>query len=458
MESLLQYSYDDSDSEPELEPELQPEPDLDFEYSPPRLPYELLDRIIQQTDDTSTLAMMMRVSHRFNHIAGPRLYGHVDLTAKNAKQLFAIPKRPEIVGDSENNKKRKRDTSNGSAVNTDGAFSGKAELEERGSSVASSSSTSIPALNAIYSPTTAPLKTKSQLLSMIKQLNVHTIPTTKVCTWLALLAKSKKIPLLVEPMLISIRPRAVWKLIGYYSLNPNPLVQRPLHPFLYFLRSLDCSHLCVQLPIVDQHLEESTRERHPHLSGFSDACLQRKMKSIFCDQTTENAYSHIHSLVGRFYDLYIPVSESITIHNLVLSMRERALATIDPGVNTVRAFFRPCKGADGELDKEAQDRNCWNHSKGFTDGTLKLHDRILSSTANIEFIDIDWTRAKYEMGRDDGVLKCIEGGVEEQIRQFPEADRSTWGERTFRMANEVEPCQCCQKSQLSVVEVGRLRA
>jgi len=71
----------------------------------------------------------------------------------------------------------------------------------------------------------------------------------------------------------------------------------------------------------------------------------------------------------------------------------------------------------------------------------------------VEFIDIDWVRGKYQADRDDGALRSMEQMVDAQVQRTSEAEREGWGEKSFKLARDAEPCRFCQKGQLSIAEV-----
>ena len=136
-------------------------------------------------------------------------------------------------------------------------------------------------------------------------------------------------------------------------------------------------------------------------------------------------------------------------------MSNHALAARHSSIGTLRAFFRPCVTADGELTNKRTDILCINHRQkaDITAGGVNLSHRALGNPAKVEFIDMDWVRGKYQADRDDGALRSTEQMVDAQVRRYPEAEREGWGDKSFKMARDAEPCRCCQKGQLSIAEV-----
>jgi hypothetical protein len=404
----------------------------------PHLPHEIVENIVRQTEDSSTLATFMQVSRRMYHVAAPRLYGEVVLTAKTAKGLYfglsivtdQKPSRPteDIKGDVRE-KKRKLD------------------MVSCGSDAVTSSSTNE------HTSTSTPLATdgpppnrKEKLLSMIRHLHVAEIPTWDTCIHLATLALKQGIPHPKHAMNVSVRPNAAWHMIGCYT-HARAQHVKLLHPFLHYLRNIHVQHMCIQLPVMDRHVENSYITDSADTAVYTPCRDRDSRRAALCDSTSDEG---IHGL----FDLIVPTCKTLTIHNLVVAMSERALAFIDPNITTVRAFFRPCAGADGDLVDKTSSGYCYNHYK-IGDSGFRLKEKILSRPQDMELIDIDWVRGNYNSGRDDQALESIRLQVDSQIEETPVQERVGWGAKRLKMSSEVEPCRCCMKSQLSAVEVSR---
>lgn len=257
-------------------------------------------------------------------------------------------------------------------------------------------------------------------------------------------------------MNVSIRPNVTWHLIRYYAYKP--VDRRRVHPFLRFLRNLSVEHMCIQLPVMDRHVEDTIttdrNHRYPSRSLRPHGHLRTKgdLRNAICDSPDPDD-------VQCFFNMILPGCGSITFHNLVLSMTGRALGSIVSNTKTVRAFFRPCAGADGDLVDKASSRYCYNHySPGSFDRGQGLHrvHKLLSRPQNMELIDMDWLRGKYEPERDREVLECTRLEMDLAIETVPESERAGWGTKILKMSNEVETCQCCTRGQLSAVEVSSL--
>lgn len=251
-----------------------------------------------------------------------------------------------------------------------------------------------------------------------------------------------------QPVHVSLHPSIVWSLM-FSSMDRNPRGE-----FAAFLRHFNIQHLCVQLPVMDRALDNDltfhTGPRQPR-RNFGRKDVHEALSSHFTDL-------HAPSL-ERFLNVLKTPCRSITIHNLTVFSCDLVLRSVAPSTTTVQAFFRPCAGADGDLPETSKpsDRYCYNHP---IDGKLdiaingfRLDPQVLSSPQQIDLIDIDWIRRKLNPLRDDGELRTIEGYVEDQIRETPEAERKSWGIKNFKMSSEVEVCKCCQRGQLSAIEV-----
>ena len=92
---------------------------------------------------------------------------------------------------------------------------------------------------------------------------IHDIPSTYICNDLLARAKDPTQPKYFALETISIRPSAAWKLMQHKMIYKT---DAPAHPFILYLEALKPQQLCIQLPIQDQHLEDSLvaqRSRSP---------------------------------------------------------------------------------------------------------------------------------------------------------------------------------------------------
>lgn len=160
----------------------------------PLLPQEIVENIIRQTEDSTTLVTLMRVSRRIHDVAGARLYGEVVMTAKNAKGLHWGLSSTETETESSNEPAviskeivgvgSKRKLGINATQKKVPAKGGIASLASYGSDSDSDSDSEDESPTPVSTSTTAisrPRKTKAELLSMIKYLHVYEIPALEVC-------------------------------------------------------------------------------------------------------------------------------------------------------------------------------------------------------------------------------------------------------------------------------------
>jgi hypothetical protein len=378
---------------------------IDAPSSPPsastRFPMEVIRNIVREIDDPSSLAAMMQVSRGMYELAAPRLYSEVHIHGANLANLVCPSTAP--------------------ATGTD-------------------------------SPDQTPRETKSELLAKIKHMAIFDIPPFYICTDLLSLAKDDTLPRHLAPTTISIRPSAAWELMQH---NMSYERDAPPHPFILYLEALKPQHLCIQLPLLDQNLEDSlvpARSRSPR--NWHDLSPARhNLRHAFL--ISRDCNGEIKDLFG-FSRIQCP---NITIHNLTMLSTNRAFAGLSRSANSVRIFYRPCSGSDGEITDKIWDHYCYNHrdnhNLGIVDGKFKMSDGLLRSRHNAELIDMDWVRGKYDPLRDDQLSKSLQRQVERQTERSwgTDEEKMSWGKKRFKMSREVDACVCCQKRQLSVEEV-----
>jgi len=255
---------------------------------------------------------------------------------------------------------------------------------------------------------------------------------------------------------VCIRPMAVWKLL-------RVCIDRTfrVHPLVRYFEAIGVQHMCVQIPTFDQDIEDSVvpNRSMPRYNGHI-AVSRRRLRQALIGRNEPNSYA-------LFIGLYPPSCSSITFHNLPLVSLDLACASMAPVTDTsTRIFFRPCTGADGDVTNKVFDNYCYNHrdenDRGITDGKCELSSKMKQSRQEFEFIDIDWLRGKYDPLRDGSLSKSIDQDVQRQVQEESGdvasgnvAGVTKIGEKRVRMSREVEPCRCCGKHQLSVVEVSR---
>jgi hypothetical protein len=246
-------------------------------------PMEIIRNIIREMDDPSTLAAMMQVSRGMYELAAPRLYSEVDIYGANLDNLVCPSSAPTHGTDC---------------------------------------------------PDQSPRESKAKLLSKIKHMAIHDIPPMFTCEDLLSLARDDTLPRHFAPKTISIRPSATWKLMQH---NMGFERDAPPHPFILYLEALRPRHLCIQLPLLDQTLEDSlVPQRSYNPRNWNDiASARHDLRDAF--QQSRDRDGSIKDLFG-FSRIRCP---NITIHNLTMLSTNRAFVGLSRSTS-VRIFYRPC--------------------------------------------------------------------------------------------------------------------
>lgn len=305
--------------------------------------------------------------------------------------------------------------------------------------------------------TTIPLLySKTQLLAMIRRLYVSELPSTDVYKeHIALLQRNKSAGT-SSSIIVSIRPRAVGQLMKSAvdrSLSHHSHQWRDQHDFVRYLANFDIDHMCVQLPVMDQHFEDSlVPNRTMPRSLFQIEYIRQRLRHLLISRHHES---------NNFFGLFNLTRRTLTIHNITLGISDRTLDSALCGrTPTLRAFFRPCTNADVDLVDKVYDRYCYNHFETGTpnvndNGDLSLGSKILNSNHPIEFIDIDWVRGSYDPARSGDSAENMNRQVQLQIQ----ATTMPWDQsapaKSVKLSREVEACTCCGRHQLSAIEASR---
>lgn len=252
-------------------------------------------------------------------------------------------------------------------------------------------------------------------------MDIYDIPSLQICKDLISLTKDGTMSRHLSPSTMSLRPTATWKLMQY---DIGKEKDGPPHPLLVYLDTLNAQHLCIQLPIMDQHLEDSllpnrniTPRKYHDISGVR--------------LTLRNAFLKSRDYGGNLKDLFgfsRLHCETITIHNFTTILTDRAFAGLSDSTKTVRLFYRPCSGSDGEVTDKIWDHYCYTHlphnTRFMVNPTPSIQTR--SAPQNAEFIDMDWVRGNYDPNRENKSLKLV--------RRIESGD---WGKKSFKMAFEI---------------------
>jgi hypothetical protein len=306
------------------------------------------------------------------------------------------------------------------------------------------------------------LYSKTQLLSMIRHLHVHEIPSTYIYQrHFPPLERNQSTgrPVLIT---VSIRPKASWQLMKEVvdGARENRNAARTF--LIHYMERFDIEHLCVQLPTMDQLLEDSlVPNRTMPRSFFQVQYIRSTLHRLLIGERD-----------GRddIFGMLKLGCRTLTIHNMTLGMWSRALESIPEWAETsVRAFFRPCTNADADLVAKLFDRYCYNHlgdgNPNIDDnGDIKLGYNILHSRNHLELIDMDWRRGNYEPNRSDRPSRSLNRQIEMYVKESPPLYYSRdpesgllvgrhGGSKSVKMSREVEACGCCGRHQLSAVEV-----
>ena len=369
------------------------------------LPIELVQHIVNQTERPSTLAALMRVSNDMYNTAAPRLYTDVNLHGVDIIGLL------DLV----------QDISASPEVNI-----------ER--------------------------ESKVSLLSHVKHLTVHDIPPTVTCETLLDQVVNIVHPRPFAPKTVSILPSATWTLIQWNE-NRRASVGPGTHPFLQYLEAVGVLHICYQLPLMDQNLENSL---DPTISVFGfrpDTSYHRHALRRGLAQTTEiNVRRRRPPIVIRdFFGLNFHFA-NVTIHNVTIVSIDRILASANAHAVSLRLFLRPCACRDEGIYEKIEDRFCYNHLYGdwkLRDGEFRLNDEALRSAFDVTLIDLDWDQGMYDPQRDPQMTALLDKSIQRQLEEVSgtEEEIRLKGKKKCRMSNEVEACRCCKRGQLTATEV-----
>jgi len=270
------------------------------------------------------------------------------------------------------------------------------------------------------STTVALLYSKTQLLAMIRRLYVHELPSTDVYQeHIALLERNKAAGRSFS-ITVSMRPRAVGQVMTYTVdrlVNHHSATRQSRNPadFVRYLSHFDIDHMCVQLPTMDQDIEDSLVPNRKMPGNFFQIEYPRRWFRYLLVSGTDGRFD-------EFFYLFQSACQTLTIHNMTLGLYNRAFNSVSRQIPTVRPFFRPCTNADADLVDKLFDRYCYNHLDDGTpnindDGDISLGDKILRSPRNLEFIDIDWRRGRYDPNRSDETSKSLSRQIELQVQR-----------------------------------------
>jgi hypothetical protein len=224
---------------------------------------------------------------------------------------------------------------------------------------------------------------------------------------------------------------------------------------LEYLQLFDLQDMCVQLPVMDNNIDRSMLKNR---SNGQDHTKYHDGLRDLREALSAPLFAFDRGL-DRFFDLFAVKCRHLTIHNLVMISFDRACRSINPATKTVQAFFRPCAGADGDLMNKTEAAHCINHpvsgNVDIADGEFRINREVLSTSQQVDLVDMDWVRGNYDPYRSSNALYAMRAQLDLQMQEYSEDESKAWGKKSIKMSNEVEACRCCKKAQLTATEVSR---
>lgn len=289
---------------------------------------------------------------------------------------------------------------------------------------------------------------------MVRHVDLQSFPSDYISHRLVKLAKEGRLPTRRVSSL-SLRPTAVWELMyahlfGYELEAFMICVNRRLQ----YLQLFDLQDMCVQLPIMDDNIHRSMLKNRSN--GQDNTNYRNGLKDLR-EALSAPLFAFDRGL-DRYFDLFAVTCRHLTIHNLVMISCDRACRSINPATKTVQAIFRPCAGADGDLQNKTEAAYCINHpvsgNLDITNGEFRMNHEVLSSPQQVDFVDMDWVRGNLDPYRSSDALNAVRAQLDLQMQEYSGEETKTWGKKSLKTSNEVEACRCCNKVQLTATEVS----
>jgi hypothetical protein len=419
--------------------------------------------------DLSTLAVLLRTSSASYLAVSPTLYETVIVTRKNARSIYlglsegpARIRRVRIVKgidwDEFKHVDHKRDYEKAREywakgnrrkrklynvwpdidINSDDSLSG---IDDNPDDVDS---------RMTPYPNEASSSRKSRLLGMIQHLHFEELPSTTICLNLARLRNKAKAPAMPALQTLSMRPKAIWQMIDWLDRHQ----ELTMHPFHTYVNSLPAQRICVQLPVIDHHLEKSYMSSRIVSVEEQLSRDDRQDQHTYLRQCLQNLVGGPHAAPMRLAGLTGQIyGEHLTIHNTTAHLPRLF------NRKSCRLFFRPCICLDGHISDEIDDHYCYNHyandvgsrirSDGLPEPGLRARPTTLES---LEIYDLDWQSGTMYGGLKDS--RMIEG-LQTEIGRKPDEEREFLSRVvTMKSSNDVKPCVCCGERQLSYEQVS----
>jgi hypothetical protein len=432
----------------------------------PVLPVELFKKIVDHLGDTKqlgTLAIIMRSSQATYDTIAPVLHRDVTITRKNARSLFLglptppeQPKKNRVVSKGITWEELQR----GSQIKESKPKTRQEKEAERAyvlwpdveleSEPESETETGLDKPTSPY-PSHASARRKRSLLKAVRHLRFEEMPPSDV--GLCLETRLFSAPLMPNLETVCIGPRAIWQIADWRNRHGGHL-----HPLRKFLHSLKAEHICLQLPVIDQCLEQSyisTRMVPFNQHASRDSCLdqmgylggqlkhmvQPYERNILADETIDNL---------PMYNF-----KSSTIHNQTWALPRQMWA------RSCRIFFRPCACRD--LSFEDAPARCYQHIRNTASRIPANHlpsivtssdmlDAGINKLKSLELIDLDWV-PQIAQSQDSGINTII-SDLDAAIRSLPKDQAEALRAATTTISSaEAKPCACCGNRQLSYAQV-----
>lgn len=435
----------------------------------PQLPPELLQKIIDHLSETkqqATLAKLLLVSRAVHDIAAISLYRELVVTRKSARSIFrGLPTPPHRFRRRKGKVDRQItwaefkhpnhyldwaaavDWGHNENLRRVRLFSvwpdDDAESDDSGNG--SDDNEGTWARGFAY-PTSNSFSRRMALLAKVERLHFEELPSWRLCCNLKQLARSGRLPVMQSLESVSLRPKAVWKIIDWTDRHRSQE-----HPFLYYFQRLQANHLCLQLPVIDHHLEKSymkTRivplNEHASRSDALDqlSYLRRELRRLVARQYGPVLQTIKGEDGGWLFN-------SVTIHNFVSQL------PFELAEETCRIFYRPCSCLDHSVVDKVDDLFCYNHFSSTSHARIRPLELMTIKSENsvkrVDLIDLDWIAGRRDALRDRAAHEGLDSAI-----GAAEGDKKSYLESVVRLVRSIdaEPCVCCGEGQLTGMQVS----
>jgi hypothetical protein len=441
-----------------------------------KLPNEVFHKVVEhlgRDGDLSTLARLLRTSNAAYTAVAPTLYGEVVITRKNAKSFYLglmehhlrAPHQVSPTGISWEEFKDPKHNADCEAANEARVKATRRERQVRcvwpqadiDSDEESQSVNGDSSDHDVLYPTNFSVDRKSNLLALVQRLHFAEMPSTAVCLNLARNTYLNKLPEMSKLRSISLRPRAVWQIVDWTDRHLDTEA-----PFTQYLRELPAHNVCIQMPVIDHHLEKSymssrivSADYHTYrdrdIDGFDDP-----------RRPTPTQHAYLRGYLSEMTALYLPrVSNSVgwlttcrlVVHNCVVGLR----SLMGEPLGSCQIFYRPCVCRDHHVTDKIDDLFCYNHFNPTVDDRIDPYDLpepedVPPNMNVLELVDFDWRTGTIDNAiREDAIVDRLKAGI---ARQDDSAKEFLQRVVKFKDSTEVQPCECCGNKQLTYEQVS----